>query len=115
MVWVVHRSPLRNLIRVLFFKTFDKGVNDPVKENVPLNDVPEVDSAKEVSKARMEVHVPNDLDNKAHPQDNALSQEDVEEGTQASPVMPSHISDKSGDDAQVVSSDDDSFWGFKSS
>ncbi|CAK9326042.1 unnamed protein product [Citrullus colocynthis] len=70
-----------------FLKTFDKRVNDPVKENVLVNVVPEVDSAKE---------------------------EDVEEGIQASLVKPSHVSDKLGDDAQVVSSDDDSFWGFKS-
>ncbi|CAK9309123.1 unnamed protein product [Citrullus colocynthis] len=58
----------------------------------------------------MEVPAPNDPDNKALPRDNIVCQKDVKEGAQTFLA-----SDKSGDDVQVVSSDDDSFWGFKNS
>ncbi|CAK9322287.1 unnamed protein product [Citrullus colocynthis] len=71
-------------------KTIDKRENDLVKENVPVKVVPEVDYAKEVLEAQIEVPGPDDLDNKASSQANTLSQEDVEEGTHVSPVSPSH-------------------------
>lgn len=52
----------------------------------------------------------NDPDNKALPRDNVVCQKDVEEDAQTS-----FASNKSGDDVQVVSSNNDFFWGFKSS
>lgn len=60
-------------------KTIDKRVNDSVKENVRVKVVPEVDYAREVPEAQIEVPSPDDLDNKASSQTNTLSQEDVEE------------------------------------
>lgn len=51
----------------------------------------------------------NDPDNKALQRDNVVCQKDDEESAQTSLA-----SDKSKDDVQVVSFDNDSFWGFKS-
>lgn len=49
----------------------------------------------------------NDPDNKALPRDNVVCQKDVEEDAQTS-----FASNKSGDDVQVVSSNNDFFLGF---